>query len=63
MQRDAGSESVASLEPRLAEIGGRRRSMSTTDDQPIEVGDGAQAAGRLNVTWTTPLGEAVASIA
>ena len=28
-----------------------------------ELGDGAQACARLNVTWTTPLGEAVVSIA
>ena len=63
MQRDAGSESVASLEPRLAGDG-RPPCVDEHNGRPaIEIGDGAQAAGRLNVTWTTPLGEAVASIA
>jgi hypothetical protein len=40
-----------------------RAPISATGEQIIEIGDGAQADARLNVTWTTPLGEAVASIA
>jgi hypothetical protein len=37
--------------------------ISTAAEQLIVIGDRAQAAARLNVTWTTPLGEAVVSIA
>jgi hypothetical protein len=40
-----------------------RAPIRATGEQTNEIGDGAQADARLNVRWTTPLGEAVVSIA